>query len=64
MYMELSYAEEAAKYKRLVRILEQNGIKEDRNVLCFGSLGSVSKDVRTSFKRLGLSQEEVKAMMK
>ena len=64
MYMEQSYSGKAEKYKELIRILEQNGIKANINVLCFGSLGSVNKKVRTCLKKLGLSHEEAKSTMK
>ena len=55
MYVEQSYSGKAEKYKELIRVLEQNGIEAKINVLCFGSLGSVHKEVRTCLKRLGLS---------
>ena len=64
MYMEQSYSGKAEKYKELIRVLEQNGIKAKINVLCFGSLGSVHKEVRTCLKKLGLSNEEAKSTMK
>ena len=64
MYMEQSYSGKAEKYKELIRVLEQNGIKAKINVLCFGSLGSVHKEVRTCLKKLGLSYEEAKSTMK
>ena len=64
MYMEQSYSGKAEKYKELIRVLEQNGIKAKINVLCFGSLGSVQKEVRTCLKKLGLSYEEAKSTMK
>ena len=63
-YMEHLYAGKTEKYKELIRILQQNGIKANISVLCSGSLGSVHKDVRTCLKRLGLSHEEAKGTMK
>ena len=64
MYMEQSYSGKTDKYKELIRVLEQNVIKAKINVLCFASLGSVHKAVRTCLKKLGLSHEEAKPTMK
>ena len=64
MYMEQSYAGKAEKYKELMKKLKQNRIKANINVLCFGSLGSVHKNVRECLKRLGLSYEEAKTTIK
>ena len=64
MNMEQSYSGKAEKYKELNRLLEKNGIKANINVLCFGSLGSVHKEVRTCLKKLGLSHGEAKSTMK
>ena len=44
--------------------MDENGIALSISVMCFGSLGTVHKDVRGNLKRLGLSGEEAKETMK
>ncbi len=64
LYMSESYRSKETKYQQLKNILDQNGIKTNIRILCFGSLGTVHEDVRKNLRRLGLSSEEVKSTIK
>ena len=52
------------KYQQLKNKLDQNRIKINIGILCFGSLGTVHEDVRKNLRKLGLSSEEVKSTIK
>ena len=64
LYMDTSYEEKGNKYQPLINLLNEHGIATSISVMCFGSLGTVHKNVRGNLKRLGLSGEEAKETMK
>ena len=53
--MDTSYQDQP-----LIDLLNEHGITTSISVMCFGSLGTVHKNVRGKLKRLGLSGEEAK----
>ena len=64
LYMDTSYQEKRNKYQPVINLLNRHGIATSISVMCFGSLGTVHKNVRGNLKRLGLSGEEAKETMK
>ena len=50
-------------YIDCMNLLNRHGIATSISVMCFGSLGTVHKNVRGNLKRLGLSGEEAKETM-
>ena len=64
LYMDTSYQEKRNKYQPVINLLNRHGIATSISVMCFGSLGTVHKNVRGNLKRLGLSGEEGKETMK
>ena len=60
LYIDTSYHGKGNKYRLLINLLNEHGITASVSVMCIGSVGTVCKDVRGNWKRLGLSGEEAK----
>ena len=64
LYLEYAHVSKLTKYESLVECLKENGYKVELLVLCFGSLGSVRKDVWRNVRKLIRVKEDVKTFMK
>ena len=51
LYIPESYRSQCSKYKQLEEMFEQNGIKTNIKVLCFGSLGTVHEKCKEEPKK-------------
>ena len=59
-YFEFSHAAKVSRYGELVNCLNNQGIKSNLLVMCFGSLGTIKGNVRNNLRILGFDSDNSK----
>ena len=64
LYFDQAFNEKVVRYKPLCDILNENGFDTKLIVLCFGSLGSIKKDVWSGLRYFKPDKDKLKKLLK
>ena len=62
-YFEYSYAGKVERYSLLLDCLRRHGIEAKLQVLCFGSLGCIKRNVWNNLRVIGLDADSIKSFL-